>query len=264
MYDRIIVAVSYVETAGQLMSVASRLINQNGTIHVVHVIEVPYHLPYSYADERRESARRLLQDIKYTGNKEGVDVKYSIIAARSAAEVIIERAQQWDCTLILMGASTRTVRESLLLGDVFNYIIKNAPCEVMSVGYIQGPKIQFKNILVPTSGYKHAERAAEVAKNLVDTPGGSVTALYVAEEGADQEAINTIASRFKELNIQFKAVPKTGPVAQTVIEEAGQGDYDLLMIGATERPRRLKFILGSVADEIVKNAPIRVIVVRTK
>lgn len=28
------------------------------------------------------------------------------------------------------------------------------------------------------------------------------------------------------------------------------------MIGATERSTRLKFILGSVADEIVKNAPV--------
>ncbi len=245
------------------MSVASRLIDQNGTIHVIHVIEVPYHLPYSYADERRESARRLLQDVKYTGSKEGVDVKYSIIASRSAAEVIVERGRQWGCSLILMGAPTRTARESILLGDVFNYIIKNAPCEVMSVGYIQGPKIQFKKILVPTSGYKHSEQAAEVAKHLVDT-GGSVTALYVAEEGADQETTDSIASRFKDLGIKFKAVPNRGPVAQTITEEAEHGDYDLLMIGATERPRRLKFILGSVADEIVKNAPIRVVIVRTK
>ena len=51
---------------------------------------------------------------------------------------------------------------------------------------------------------------------------------------------------------------------QTILQEAETGNYDLLMIGATERPRRLKFIRGSVADEIVKNAPIRVVIVRTK
>ncbi|MGZ4882064.1 MAG: universal stress protein [Halobacteriota archaeon] len=264
MYDQIIVAVSYVETAGQMMEVASRLINPYGTIYVLHVIEVPYHLPYSYASERREAARKLLRDIKYTGNKEDIKVKYSIVAARNAAEVIVERAQQWGCNLILMGTSTRTIRESVLLGDVFNYVIKNAPCEIMSVSYVQGPQIRFKRILVPTSGYKHSERAAEVAKNLADTPGGSVTAIYVAEEDIDQETIDEIAARFKELDIKFKALVKKGPVDQTIIEEAEQGDYDLLMIGATERPRRLKFILGSVADEIVKNAPIRVIIVRTK
>jgi nucleotide-binding universal stress UspA family protein len=59
-------------------------------------------------------------------------------------------------------------------------------------------------------------------------------------------------------------VVKKGPVAQTILHEARAGDYDLIMIRATERRRRLQFILGSVADEIVKNAPIRVIVVRTK
>ncbi|MGZ4940573.1 MAG: universal stress protein [Halobacteriota archaeon] len=265
MYDQIIIAVSYVETAGQMLEVASRLIDPNGTMNVLHVIEVPYHLPYSYADDEREKARRLLEGLMICPrDKPNVNMRYSIIAARSAAEVIVEKAKQWGCGLVLMGTSARTIGQSVLLGDVFNYVIKNAPCEIMSVSSVQGTEIRFKKILVPTSGYKHSERAAEVAKNLVDTPGGSVTAIYVTEGDINQEAIDKIASPFNELNIKFKAVVKKGPVAQTIIEEAEQGDYDLLMIGATERPRRLKFILGSVADEIVKNAPIRVIVVRTK
>jgi len=265
MYNKITVAVSYVETAGQMLEVASRLIDPNGTINVLHVIEVPYHLPYSYADEQREKARQLLGGLMVCPrDKPNVDMRYSIIAARSAAEVIVEKAKQWGCSLVLMGASARTVRESVLLGDVFNYVIKNAPCEVMSVSHVQTQKLRFDRIIVPTSGYKHSERAAEVATNLIDTPGGSVTALYVTEEDIRPEVVDKIAAPFDALHIKFKAVVKKGPVAQTIIEEAGQGGYDLLMIGATERPRRLKFILGSVADEIVKNAPIRVIVVRTK
>ncbi len=264
MYDTITVAVSFVETAGQMMEVAFRLINPGGTIHVLNVIEVPYHLPFSYADEQREKARKLLQTIAYNGAKEGISVRYSIIAARSAAEVIVERARQWGCSLILMGASMRTSRESVLLGDVFNYLIKHAPCEVISISYLRGPKLQFKRILVPTSGYKHSERAAHVALSLVDKPGGTVTAIYVAESDRPSKVVDEIERACERLGIQFKPVIKVGPIAQTVVEEARAGNYDLLIIGATERPRRLKFILGSVADDIVKNAPIRVMVVRTK
>src|SRR5512139_2774812 len=106
MYDQIIVSVSYVETAGQMLEVASRLIDPDGTINVLHVIEVPYHLPYSYADEERAKARRLLEGlIVCPRDKPNVNMRYSIIAARSAAEVIVEKAKQWGCSVVLMGAS---------------------------------------------------------------------------------------------------------------------------------------------------------------
>jgi probable Kdp system regulatory protein len=264
MYDNILVTASFVETADQMMEIASKLVNPNGTIHVLHVVEVPYHLPYSYADEEKQKARQLLQGLMMCPrDKPRVNMRYSIIAARSAAEVIVEKSKDWRSSVILMGASLRSLRESVVLGDVFNYVIKRASCEVISISYVHGSKMQFRKILVPTSGYKHSERAAEVAKNLVDRPGGNVTALSVSEGDAGFEAVERIGALFNGLDIEFTSVVKKGSVAQTILQEAQEGDYDLLMIGATERSTRLKFILGSVADEIVKNAPVRVIVVRT-
>ena len=190
--------------------------------------------------------------------------RYPIIAARSAAEVIVEKSRDWGSDAILMGASLRSLRESVVLGDVFNYVIKHVSSDVISVSYVRGAKMHFRKILVPTSGYKHSERAAEVAKNLVERPNGNVTAMIVSESEAGIEAVERIGGLFTGTDIEFTSVVKEGPVSQTILQEASAGNYDLLMIGATERRRRLHFILGSVADEIVKNAPIRVIVVRTK
>jgi nucleotide-binding universal stress UspA family protein len=48
------------------------------------------------------------------------------------------------------------------------------------------------------------------------------------------------------------------------MEEAVNGNYTMIIIGSTERPGYYKFLLGSVADEIVKRAPCNVLVVRTK
>jgi nucleotide-binding universal stress UspA family protein len=255
MYNSILVTVSFVETAEQMVEIASKLVDPNGTIHVLHVIQVPYHLPYSYADEEKQKARQLLQGVMICPrDKPDVRMQYSIIAARSAAEVIVEKSRDWGSNAILMGASLRSLRESVVLGDVFNYVIK----------YVRGAKMRVKKILVPTSGYKHSEKAAEVAKNLVERPGGNVTAMSVSESDAGIGAVERIGTLFYGTDIEFTPVVKKGPVAQTILQEAEAGNYDLLMIGATERRRRLHFILGSVADEIVKNSPIRVIVVRTK
>jgi nucleotide-binding universal stress UspA family protein len=264
MYNNILATVSFVETAEQMIEIASKLVDPNGTIHVLHVIQVPYHLPYSYADEEKQKARQLLQGVMICPReKPDVRMQYSIIAARSAAEVIVKKSKDWGCNVILMGASLRSLRESVVLGDVFNHVIRHACCEVISMSYIRGSKTRFRKILVPTSGYKHSERAAEVAKNLVERPGGKVTAMSVSEGEVGSEAVERIGAFFKGLDIEFTSVVKKGPIAQTILHEAETGNYDLLMIGATERSKRLKFILGSVADEIVKNAPVRVIVVRT-
>jgi nucleotide-binding universal stress UspA family protein len=265
MYNSILVTVSFVETAEQMVEIASKLVDPNGTIHVLHVIQVPYHLPYSYADEEKQKARQLLQGVMICPrDKPDVRMQYSIIAARSAAEVIVEKSRDWGSNAILMGASLRSLRESVVLGDVFNYVIKHASSDVISISYVRGAKMRVKKILVPTSGYKHSEKAAEVAKNLVERPGGNVTAMSVSESDAGIGAVERIGTLFYGTDIEFTPVVKKGPVAQTILQEAEAGNYDLLMIGATERRRRLHFILGSVADEIVKNSPIRVIVVRTK
>jgi nucleotide-binding universal stress UspA family protein len=265
MYKSILVTVSFVETAEQMVEIASKLVDPNGAIYVLHVIQVPYHLPYSYADEEKQKARQLLESVMMCPrDKPDVRTQYSIIAARSAAEVIVEKSRGWGCDAILMGASLRSLRESVVLGDVFNHVIKHVSSDVISISYVRGAKMRFRKILVPTSGYKHSEKAAEVARNLVERPGGNITAMSVSEGDVGVEAVKRIRTLFDGTDIGFDSVVKKGPVAQTILREAETGNYDLLMIGATERPRRLKFILGSVADEIVKNAPIRVAVVRTK
>ena len=150
MYDNILVTVSFVETAEQMIEIASKLVDPDGTIHVLHVIEVPYHLPYSYADEERQKARQLLQGLMICPrDKPNVNVRYSIIAARSAAEVIVEKSKDWRSSVILMGVSLRSLRESVLLGDVFNHVIKHALSEVIVISHIRGSKMRLRKILVP-------------------------------------------------------------------------------------------------------------------
>jgi nucleotide-binding universal stress UspA family protein len=128
-------------------------------------------------------------------------MKYSIIAARSAAEVIVEKSRDWGCDAILMGASLRSLRESVVLGDVFNHIIKRASSDVISVSYVRSAKMRFRKILVPTSGYKHSEKAAEVARNLVERPGGNVTAMSVSEGDVGVEAVERIGTLFDGTDI---------------------------------------------------------------
>jgi nucleotide-binding universal stress UspA family protein len=55
---------------------------------------------------------------------------------------------------------------------------------------------------------------------------------------------------------------KSGPIARTILDEAQHG-YDLMMIGATERPAYQEFLLGSTADRLIHDAQCAVLMVKT-
>jgi nucleotide-binding universal stress UspA family protein len=53
-----------------------------------------------------------------------------------------------------------------------------------------------------------------------------------------------------------------GPVIEAIVDEAQKG-YDLVMIGATERPAYYQYITGSTADSLIRKLPCPVVMVKT-
>jgi nucleotide-binding universal stress UspA family protein len=91
--------------------------------------------------------------------------------------------------------------------------------------------------------------------------------MYVGS-ASDAEKANIVLKKAEahmaRLRASGGALFRTGNVVDKIVEEAVNGQYTLIIIGSTERPGYYKFLLGTVADEIVKRAPCNVLVVRTK
>ncbi len=64
--------------------------------------------------------------------------------------------------------------------------------------------------------------------------------MSVSDSDEGFKAVERIGTQFSGTDIDFTSVVKKGPVAQTILQEAAIGNYDLLMIGATERRRRFQ------------------------
>jgi nucleotide-binding universal stress UspA family protein len=120
---------------------------------------------------------------------------------------------------------------------------------------------------VPTSGYRHAQRALDIAITFVRKFTGSITTMYVGSS-SDADKANIVLKKAEAHMTKLGACGctlfRTGNVVDKIVEEAVNGRYTLIIIGSTERPGYYKFLLGTVADEIVKRAPCNVLVVRTK
>lgn len=146
----------------------------------------------------------------------------------------------------------------------------------------------FQRILIATDGSKHAEFAARVGVELAKMSGGKVTALYVVDKGrtvgsvvesgydvakdvADgtrlglqkegKDAVGYIENLAKSTGVGFDSKLLVGNPANEIIKESEKNLVDSIVIGSIGQTGITKFLLGSVAEKVVRGSKIPVVVV---
>jgi nucleotide-binding universal stress UspA family protein len=139
----------------------------------------------------------------------------------------------------------------------------------------------FEKILVATDGSEHGYRAARVALELGKISGGKVTAIYVADtvktshlpddmllfsirelllkEG--KEALKQVEILAQEKGVAFESLVVEGNPGSEIIRSAEASGMDIIILGAVGRTGLDKFLLGSVAEKVVRNSKIPVLTV---
>ena len=146
----------------------------------------------------------------------------------------------------------------------------------------------FEKILIATDGSKHSEKAAEKALEMARLTGGKVTALYVADVSnyfapvdmsyniADETiggmrnlvlkdgeaAVKRVEEMAKAAGIPFEGKIIEGNPANDIMKFAEESKEDLIVMGGIGRTGLEKFLLGSVAEKVVRNSRVPVMVVR--
>jgi nucleotide-binding universal stress UspA family protein len=139
----------------------------------------------------------------------------------------------------------------------------------------------FQRILVPLDGSVRAEHAIPVAARLASATGGSVVLVEVAnrhiEYGPyrDPDTASPIAidrdyddavtyltslSRGTDLaGIPVETCVLAGPVAETILDEARVQHADVIVLTSHGRTGFVRWVLGSVAQKVVRWAPMPVL-----
>lgn len=138
--------------------------------------------------------------------------------------------------------------------------------------------LDVKNILLPTDGSATAVEAMNVAMGLAKCFGAEVTAVYVdpshtmdpMERMHEEEAEGVhhskagldVAARSGEKNgIAVNTIVKEGSVVANILEVAREIDADMIVIGDTGRTGVRRMVLGSIAEALLREAHIPVLVV---
>ena len=139
----------------------------------------------------------------------------------------------------------------------------------------------FKKILVATDGSEHGFKAAGIALELGKISGGAVTAIYVADTNRTahlpddmlllstrellikegKEAIAQVEVMAEEMGVPYGGAVVEGNPSSEIMRFAEEKGMDIIVMGTVGRTGLDKFLLGSVAEKVVRGSRIPVLTI---
>jgi universal stress protein A len=136
----------------------------------------------------------------------------------------------------------------------------------------------FRKLLVPIDFHEHSLAVVGVAKNIAQINGGMVMLLHVVpmdestggpmyDEDFKKQA-ESDAARLAEIGsqqlqgIQYEIITEIGDPATGIIDTAVRRQADVIVIGTHGRKGLRRILMGSVAEEVLRDARCPVIALR--
>ncbi|HLK32323.1 MAG TPA: universal stress protein, partial [Terriglobales bacterium] len=282
-YMRILIPTDGSREAMATMRAATRFLADG--VRQVDVLYVTPQLHFSGSHAHGETARaraaaetrRILYQAKRALAEEGLDA-LTLCRMGSPSRVILSEANNYDVTIIAArGCNTRS---EIGLGPVASRVVEHAPGCVLIAREPRENK--GTRILVPIDASDGARNALDALCSLVDLGSAEITLMHVMETlwlraglerelsgdidpeaaAADPEAQFArdlradadkllLAARGRLLGEHSGVTTsvRDGNPANEILSEADQGDYDLVVIGASGAKDMKHSILGSVSTK---------------
>jgi nucleotide-binding universal stress UspA family protein len=157
---------------------------------------------------------------------------------------------------------------SQIYGSPTKRILEAAECDV-AVLRARGLK-QIRRVLIPVGGGPHARLGLRLASRIAQGDEATLTALRVLR-GSDDLDLGVEMQGLEHLiaDVLGEAGPAVSPrtvvhdaVAEAILQEAEEGEYDLLVIGASNEWQIKSLLVGALPDAVADRAPCSVLMVR--
>jgi nucleotide-binding universal stress UspA family protein len=130
------------------------------------------------------------------------------------------------------------------------------------------PGVPRRNVIVVgTDGSDHAAAAVEAAGELAKVSGATVHVVgahrfFLPERTDVTEAVTQAASTLQHNGAHVHEVLRRGDPAVVLTDVAVEEDASLIVVGAGERSKTTRRLMGNVADLVSERAPCNVLIVR--
>lgn len=214
------------------------------------------------------------------------DFKIVTASARafSAAEEILNYADDNKIDLIVMGTHGRSAISHFLLGSVTERVIRMVKCPVLTFRKDSKSINHFKNIIVPIDFSDHSKLALRYALEIAKLYKSEITVFHSIEQQVHPafystgkmslfeidtelrkratDALMKFRNELTVSDIKTKYYLSEGPAYHEIINYVKSENFDLLVI-ATHGIKGLEhFLIGSTAEKVIRHAELPVLTVK--
>jgi APA family basic amino acid/polyamine antiporter len=138
-FRRILVPMKLGVIGEEMAATAIKLAHEHrASVEALNVIAVPLELPLdAEMAEAEVRAEASLEEARALGEELGVQVKTLTLRSRAIGRAIVDRAREINADLIVLGSSPRWRRQSRFFSPTVDFVLRQAPCEVIIVAFPQ-------------------------------------------------------------------------------------------------------------------------------
>ena len=272
---------------GAFAHAAHLALQYNATIHVFNVVSPSSDddsnpmdfLPIEPAGDGTDPDEAAVQHMEVqtaTQERGTVPVIYTQTDNSSPSEAIIDYATERDVDVVVMGTHGRQGMDRLLSGSVSEEVVRGAPCPVFTVLPSETEGVPtISRVLAPVDLSEQSPMVVDHAAALSEAYGAPLDLLHVVEEAAypsaygldamgtdlpnvqdrAREALETLAGRIDLRTDPVNVHVLAGNAARDIVEFAEEQAADLIVMATHGRTGLERFLIGSVAEKVVRRAP---------
>ncbi|WP_327053636.1 universal stress protein [Halomicrococcus gelatinilyticus] len=285
MYDNILLPYDGSEGAAEVLHHASEIAHwADATIQVLYVADTTRDsvtvVEGHTVDVLAQQGEKAVDEAAKTLDTLGVSYDTDVVQG-NPAPTIVEYAERYDQDLVVMPTHGREGVSRYFVGSVSEKVVRLSSVPVLTVRMQPDEKLTFpyENVLIPTDGSSAATYAADHLVELSASLDATVHVLSVVEdaglgpdvrsttsgqesERAANDAVETVVSEAETRGVDdiVRHVEHGTPVEE-IRDCIESNDIHAVGMGTTGRRGTDRILLGSVAEETVRSAPVPVVTV---
>ncbi|MHC5082907.1 MAG: amino acid permease [Planctomycetota bacterium] len=260
----IMVAVANPANASQLIQSTYRLCGaKDARLELIHMVQVPDQVSLHDAEKYTHTGKEGLMEVMLSMALH-FPISTTIRYCRNVARGIVSAIREKKTKMLVLGWHGVRHHTIFNLGSKIDPIIEQAPCNVVVLKDCGGNK-EFKKVLVPVAGGPNGALALEIAGIMARHDEGTVTAFSVDTGRGGVDFDQFLAEGAKKFDIDRDRLDtksiKAKSAVKAILKEAK--DYDLVVLGTTERPLLAQMGRMSLPEKIASRTPKPVVMVKS-
>jgi amino acid transporter/nucleotide-binding universal stress UspA family protein len=257
-----------------LLDLASALVmmNEEAVINLMNMTIIPPQIPLESAQaaltRRQNTNGDALSEVISRITQKGVPIRTLHHAVRSPDSGAIAYIDSHPEVTLILTSWTGSLSSSRIYGSPTKNLLVKAPCDVAIL--LSREFSQVKRILIPIGGGPHARLGLRLASQIAQGEAAELTALRVLRPDPDldleveMEGLKRVIVDVLDENASMASprIVVADDVIEAILSSTREGEYDLLVIGASEEWQIKSLLVGSLPDAIADQSPCSVLLVR--